>query len=100
MRATLCQTQEEFDAAGHGAIFLYQYFQRSNNGGKSGRAMLKCPGCGRESGMHLRSVGIPHPAESSSWEVSGLPDNITLTPSVNCTGCCQWHGWLIDGEWK
>jgi hypothetical protein len=59
--------------------------------------VMACPGCGRTSGME---VGNPKPAKSPSWLISGfvdLPETVTLSPSVNCTGCCGWHGWLRDG---
>lgn len=62
------------------------------------RILLACPGCGHVSGM---SVGDPKPQQSPSWLVggTGLEDvtGLTLHPSINCTGCCGWHGWLTDG---
>lgn len=61
--------------------------------------LLACPGCGSVSSM---SVGSPKPGRSPSWEITAgnLGDqleHLTLSPSVNCTGCCSWHGWLKDG---
>ena len=55
---------------------------------------LACPGCGWVSGMR---VGNPKPALSPSWHMTGPPDAPSLTPSLNCTGCCGWHGYLTDG---
>jgi hypothetical protein len=59
-------------------------------------AILACPGCGRVSGMR---VGNPKPAKSPSWEMTGTPDALTLRPSINCQGCCGWHGWLTNGTY-
>lgn len=96
MKATICNTREEFDAAGNGAVFLWRFADKLPSGGASGHIMLKCPGCGHESGMLCYSPGEPKPA-SPSWELSGLPDKITLKPSINCVGCCGWHAHLTGG---
>lgn len=57
-----------------------------------------CPGCGRVSAIR---VGNPKPVESPSWGIEGgsLDDvtKLTLRPSMNCTPCCGWHGYLTDG---
>lgn len=65
------------------------------------RIIMACPGCGHVSSMR---VGNPKPADSPSWLITGLlmPDgetmqDTTLHPSVNCIGCCGWHGWLKQG---
>lgn len=95
--AKLCDTIEEYEAAGPGAIFLWLYAQKVAEGGESGHIMLKCPGCGHSSGMHVRNPGSPHPPNTASWEISGLPKAITFHPSINCVGCCGWHNWLQAG---
>jgi hypothetical protein len=56
--------------------------------------LLACPGCGRVSGM---TVGDPKPAAKPSWRITGLPDAVTLEPSIDCRGCCGWHGFLTRG---
>lgn len=97
MNAVLCNTREEFDAAANGAIFLWRFADReANPGGAAGHIMMKCPGCGSESGMLCYAPGQTKPA-SPSWELSGLPDKITLKPSINCVGCCGWHAYLTNG---
>lgn len=57
-----------------------------------------CPGCGQVGGI---LVGHPKPQHSPSWDVAGgsLADPLTLTlnPSINCVGCCGWHGYLRGG---
>lgn len=93
--AKVCDTIDEYEAAGPGAIFLWLY----GTNGDQGHAMVKCPGCGHSSGMHLRNPGMPHPDGRASWEVSGLPRAITFHPSLNCVGCCGWHNWLQAGVW-
>lgn len=56
--------------------------------------VLACPGCGKVAGM---AVGDPKPSASPSWLITGPPAAPTLHPSVNCVGCCGWHGWLKNG---
>lgn len=95
MNAVVCQTHDEFEAAGPGAIYLWRFAEKLAEGGTSGHIMLKCPGCGQSSGMHCRVPGTAHPEGIQSWELSGLQP--TMNPSINCVGCCGWHGWLKDG---
>lgn len=59
-----------------------------------GHIGIACPGCGQCSAMR---VGNPKPTESPSWKMTGELDNLTLEPSINCTGCCGWHGFLRNG---
>jgi Family of unknown function (DUF6527) len=62
------------------------------------RLAFACPGCGDFSAIR---VGFPKPSESPSWQMdSGDLDDVThlyLSPSINCIGCCGWHGYLRDG---
>lgn len=58
---------------------------------------LACPGCGYVSGI---SVGDPKPAQSPSWHLTGDRSAPNLSPSVNCVGCCGWHGWLKNGVFE
>lgn len=62
----------------------------------NGLLILACPGCGRVSGM---SVGNPKPpnGNGATWLLTGDPARPTLQPSINCQGCCGWHGYLTDG---
>ena len=57
-----------------------------------------CPGCGRFGAIKAAN---PKPAESPSWLIkSGSldePTSLTLEPSINCIGCCGWHGYLTNG---
>ena len=56
--------------------------------------MIACPGCGHVSGIR---VGNPKPADTPSWAIAGDPNSPTLSPSINCVGCCGWHGYLRNG---
>lgn len=85
--AKLCATLEEYEEAGPGAILILAPDQT---------IAMKCPGCGNSSSMTVFPPGTPKPP-SPSWEISGLPDKITLQPSINCVGCCQWHAYLTNG---
>ena len=58
---------------------------------------IACPGCGQCSAMR---VGNQKPTDSPSWEMTGSKyeiDTFSLSPSINCTGCCGWHGYLRNG---
>lgn len=63
--------------------------------------MIACPGCGKFGSM---SVDVIKPTQSPSWQiVKGVKEDVTslsLIPSINCTGCCGWHGYLTDGVFK
>jgi hypothetical protein len=100
VKAQVYKTIEEYNAAGPGAIFLWRYFAKVFEGGEKGFIKLKCPGCGEDGTIHVRNDNIEHPGDSPSWTIKGIPDNITLHPSLNCRGCCGWHGWLKDGIFK
>lgn len=57
--------------------------------------VLACPGCGWTSEMR---VGLNHKPEAMpSWAMTQGPEGITLLPSINCKGCCGWHGYLTKG---
>ena len=60
--------------------------------------IMACPGCGKFAPIR---VGYSKPADSPSWAVvSGTLEDaqsLTLSPSINCIGCCGWHGWLKNG---
>ncbi len=65
------------------------------------RLMFACPGCGQWGGV---SAGTPKPAQGPSWQiVAGTlddPATLTLAPSINCIGCCGWHGYLKNGVFE
>lgn len=64
--------------------------------------LLCCPGCGRRSWM--RCAETVKPSQSPSWLIAeGSAEDVrtlSLAPSVNCQGCCGWHGYLIKGTWR
>lgn len=63
--------------------------------------LFACPGCGR-----MGSIRATHPKDQGgrSWDITKgkltEPESLTLSPSINCVGCCGWHGHLVDGEFK
>jgi hypothetical protein len=75
------------DYAEPGALFMLE----------PGCLLLACPGCGWVSGMR---VGNPKPEKSPSWLLTGELPNITMRPSINCIGCCGWHGHLTNGVYR
>lgn len=74
-------------------------FYRLKN--STGRLQFACPGCGQLGSIR---AGNPKPAETPSWDiVSGTVDDVTtltLSPSINCVGCCGWHGYLKNGVFE
>lgn len=84
MEAAEVLTYDEFSPAGDGTVMI-------SSDGKT--LYIKCPGCGQASAMTLG--GDVHPR----WNVVQRTP-LTLEPSVNCTGCCGWHGFLRNGEWE
>lgn len=65
------------------------------------RLMFACPGCGQWGSVRCDH---PKPTENPSWDiVSGDPSDpatLTLSPSINCIGCCGWHGYLKNGVFE
>lgn len=96
MKVTLCATREELSVSGKGAIYLWNYGKND----KPGHIMMNCPGCGESSAMLVYGVGDNHPPNVQAWQITGIPHNIGLTPSINCVGCCGWHGYLTGGHYK
>jgi len=57
-----------------------------------------CPcGCGAHGAVQFRANAYDqsHP----SWEWDGNRESPTLSPSIQRTTDCRWHGWLRDGFW-
>lgn len=69
--------------------------------GDEGRLYFACPGCAQWGSVR---TGHPKPEPSPSWDiVSGepaKPESLTLSPSINCVGCCGWHGYLRNGVFE
>lgn len=64
--------------------------------------MFVCPcGCG-----DVISVAVcPPPAPAAAagrpcWAWNGSIERPTLTPSIQYTAGCRWHGWLVDGVFR
>jgi hypothetical protein len=92
---------EDIDKASElGAIEIRRYpdaiLDKSKVGEVAGLA-CNCPGCGSKGYIPIHKKGEAKP-HNHSWQLVRL-DPITIHPSVNCTGCCEWHGWLKKGEW-
>jgi hypothetical protein len=65
---------------------------------KDGYLLLACPGCGHVGGMHFGPA--EKPKTGPSWAITGNVseiETVTLSPSINCIGCCGWHGYLTRG---
>lgn len=60
-----------------------------------------CPGCGRFGGIR---VGFTAKPSTPGWLLTGGdktdPRTWTLSPSINCVGCCGWHGYLRNGVFE
>ena len=43
--------------------------------------------------------GFEWPAQSPAWKRIGTTfDTLSLEPSVDCSGCGHWHGFVTNGE--
>lgn len=82
LTAVECKSWDEHEAAGPGAFYFANDSSLINN----------CPGCGRRSALTIG--GDNHP----QWTIV-YREPLTLSPSVNCVGCCGWHGYLKNGVW-
>lgn len=85
----------EDDYAAPGAVYV------DRDGTYKDHLLFACPGCGR-----MGSIRATHPKDVNgpSWDiVAGRltePEGLTLSPSINCVGCCGWHGHLRAGVFK
>ncbi len=41
-----------------------------------------------------------HNAVGASWAWDGNRDAPTITPSIDCSRVCGWHGWLTAGQFR
>jgi len=74
----------------------YCYYENQKD--ETAGIIILCPGCGKESALSFKTATIktaPHPI----WQWNNNKEKPTLTPSVNSKGCCEWHGYLKNGEW-
>lgn len=79
-----------------GAMELRRWPEGHDEPGVAGIA-FRCPcGCGEDSWLPVNRPG----GESRGWTWDGNLEAPTLAPSVFQSGLpCQWHGYLIAGEW-
>lgn len=65
--------------------------------------LFACPGCGRSGAIRAAHPKPPN-GNGATWDITGgsLDDitTLTLTPSINCVGCCGWHGYLRNGVFE
>ncbi len=55
-----------------------------------------CPcGCGR-----LHCIPAKRNGNTYGWDFAGTAEVPTLTPSIQITTGCRWHGFLTNGQWK
>lgn len=73
---------------------------KASGGRGIARLEYGCPRTGNPCG----GIAIGHPDKpvqrSPSWRWDGDIERPTLTPSINCTGGCGWHGYLTAGVFK
>lgn len=46
-------------------------------------------------GVPIKPLG--HPPHNDGWDWDGNVRTPTLSPSIKCTGGCQWHGYVRGG---
>lgn len=71
--------------------------------GDGDHLLFACPGCGR-TGAIRAAHPKPDNGNGATWDITGgsLDDvtTLTLNPSINCVGCCGWHGYLRNGVFE
>ena len=73
--------------------FSYYQTSRASHAGMN----YVCPcGCGALGSLPFRNETPERP----SWVWDGNVEIPTLTPSVQRTVGCKWHGFLTDGVWR
>lgn len=78
-----------------GAIEIRYYPEAAGDeAGKIAGLASNCPGCGKPGWVPLKQKK----QSEYDWQLVQL-EPLTIHPSVNCVGCCGWHGWLKNGEW-
>jgi hypothetical protein len=70
--------------------------------------LFLCPACwvvnNGPVGTHsilIYETGVPKEVMplSDRWSMAGTSlDDLTLTPSIQLHGCCQWHGFVKNGQ--
>mgnify|MGYP006908306056 CR=1 FL=1 len=71
----------------------------SNSQEETSGMVIRCPGCGAKSWLQFEGTSTTV-SQGAKWKWDGNREHPTLKPSVHSTGCCGWHGWLTNGEWK
>lgn len=83
------------DRAAPGAVFI------DRDPTYKDHLLFACPGCGRMGS--IRADKQKH-ANGPSWQIVAgeltEPESLTLSPSINCVGCCGWHGFLKNGVFE
>ena len=69
----------------------------SDTEGKPNSALTyTCPcGCGAVGAISVNTGE----KEARAWQWDGNVDKPTLSPSIQKTWGCRWHGHLVNGEW-
>lgn len=62
--------------------------------------LFACPGCGRFGSIPAK----PGEKQAGAWKIESgelkEPTGLTLSPSIHCVGCCDWHGYLKNGVYE
>ena len=102
MRAPFTEVESIFDTAVYENNAWYRRDLAPGSGrwavdgnGDPASLIFTCPcGCGviAAAAVHLHESG-------TGWKWNGNRNQPTLTPSVQRTDGCKWHGYLIMGAW-
>ncbi len=58
--------------------------------------VIICPGCGHQGELPIEpALGARH-----AWRISGLPDAVTISPSVHCHCSPAGHFWVENGQYR
>jgi uncharacterized protein DUF6527 len=75
----------------HGIYFLCPHCYRKNSGPVGTHGIMVW-------GEDMGAPDHAHP-RPARWKFSGTNfDDLTLTPSIDVSTSCGWHGWITNGE--
>lgn len=78
----------------------FEFFEQRERPGVAAGIIFLCP-CGCKDTGSVKFDVVPRvPGDDQRWRWNGNREKPTLTPSINKTWGCRWHGYLTDGEFR
>ena len=78
----------------------FQYFETVDRPGVPAGIIFRCP-CGCADTGSIKFDTVPKASgDDQRWHWDGNREQPTLTPSLNKTWGCKWHGYLTGGVFR